>query len=478
MQTHNITPKFIIAGIFLALLFHSCGITKPEPLPALKKLPETAFNVQDSLVKPIDWENLFVQEDLKRLIDTALQHNLDLKTGVQRVLMANAHLKLTRAQLLPSLNAHVSGGLDKFGDYTMNGVGNYDTNFSPNINNDQMIPNPTPDFFAGFRSSWEIDIWGKLSKRKQAAYHRYLASKQGLQWYKTQLVSQIAEMYYEMVALDKKLEILKRNITLQERGLEIIEAQLAGGRATALAVSQFKAQLMATKGKQFEIKQAITAVENGINTLLGQFPTSLERDTAAINKAIPQKFISAIQVTKLLARPDIQEAELELKAAKADVAAARKAFLPSLSINAYAGYHAFRFPLLFSPGSLASGFLGGLTAPIFNRAELKNNNLVANAGQLSAFYNYQNSIIKGYEEVSTQLSAMHNFQQAYQLKAQEVAELKQAVASANDLYLAGYASYLEVIVAQASVLNAEMEQVDLKKASFNSIIGLFRSLGG
>ncbi|MDO7744125.1 MAG: TolC family protein, partial [Pedobacter sp.] len=171
-------------------------------------------------------------------------------------------------------------------------------------------------------------------------------------------------------------------------------------------------------------------------------------------------------------------AELELRAAKADVEAARKALLPSFTLDAYSGFNAFKLPLLFSPGSLASGVLGGLTAPIFNRGALKNGNRIANAGQLSAFYNYQRTILQGYQEVSTQLSAIDNYKHAYQFKTREVKELKTALSTANELYLAGYASYLEVIVAQGSMLNAEIEQVGLKRDSYTTLINLFRALGG
>ncbi|WP_443946256.1 efflux transporter outer membrane subunit [Pedobacter sp. AW1-32] len=472
--------NYIYTFLFVWSLFYlsSCGSVKQAALPALKKMPDSFSRLDDAPVEALSWKAIFTQNDLEKLIDTALKNNLDLKSGMQRVLVAGANLKLSKAMLYPSLQANISGGLDRFGKYTMNGVGNYDTNFSTNLNSNQLIPNPTPDYFAGFRSSWEIDIWGKLSKRKEAAYNRYLASAKGLKWYQTQLVCQVAELYFELVALDKKLEIVERNIKVQNHGLEIVEAQMTGGRATALAVSQFKAQRIATEAKQFQIRKAIIKIENDLNALLGQYPGTLERDTTAITKKLPEKIYAGIPTKVLLSRPDIQEAELALKATKADVSAARKAFFPSLTLDAYAGYNAFKLPLLFSPGSLAAGFLGGLTAPILNRAALKNSQLLANSAQQSAFYDYQKSIINGYSEVSSQLGALENLKSAYQFKSREVTELKTAVSTANDLYLAGYASYLEVIVAQGSVLNAEMEQVDLKRESYGALIGLFRALGG
>lgn len=462
----------------VSLTVSSCGSFKEQPLAPLKSIPREYNQLPAIPVKTVGWRKIFTGQQLSKLIDSALKNNYDLRSGVQRVIVAGANLKIAKARLLPSISANVSGGLDQYGKYTMNGVGNYDTNFSSNLSSDQLIPSPTPDYFAGFRSSWEIDIWGKLSRKKAAAYNRYLASNEGLKWFKTQIVSEVAELYYELATLDKKSEILKRNITLQQKGLEVVEAQMAGGRATALAVSQFKAQLLATQGNQYQVRQSIFDIENQLNLLVGRFKGKINRDTTLITKKLPDSIYAGIPVEVLLKRPDIKQAELELIASKADLSAARKAFLPSLTLNAYAGYNAFKLPLLFSPGSIATGFLGGLTAPLINRKGLKSAGIIANSSQISAYNNYQKKIIKGFQEVSGQLMAIENYKKAYEFKSRQVLELRNAVSNANELYLAGYASYLEVIIAQASVLNAEIEQVDLKRSSYNSLIGLYRSIGG
>jgi len=466
--------------LLIMIAFAGCKTMKPLLTPKTAIIPESFNKKSDtaSTVPLLNWRDVFTDKELRALIDTALENNYELKSGVQRIIIAGANLKIAKGSMLPSLNAGMSAGVDRFGKYTMNGVGNYDTNLSPNVNLDQMIPSPTEDYFIGFRSSWEIDIWGKLSKRKEAAYSRYLATQMGQQWFQTQVVAQVANLYFELIALDKRAEIVKRNIALQKKGVEIVAAQMVGGRATALAVSQFKAQMLATQGSEFEIRQAISQTENKLNNLLGRFPSKIERDTSSITKILPDKVYAGIPAEVILRRPDVQEAELELRAAKADVSAARKALLPSLTLNGYTGFNAFKFPLLFSPGSLASGVLGGLTAPIFNRGALKNGNKIASAAQLGAFYNYQKSILQGFEEVTTQLSAIDNYKSAYQLKTSEVRELKTALSTANELYLAGYASYLEVIVAQGSMLNAELEQVHLKRNSYTALINLFRALGG
>lgn len=468
---------FIITG---GMAVAGCQPMKQAALPAAVTVPQTFTGVADTTgSNPIRWRDFFADETLQRLIDTALHNNFDVKAAVQRIELARANAHIAHAARLPFVSAGVSGGADRYGKYTLNGVGNFDTNLSPNIDKKRKIPTaPTQDYFAGFRSTWEADIWGKLKDRKKAAYARYLASEKGRQWLTTQIVAEVAARYYDLVALDNQLRTLQRNIGLQQRGLEVVEAQMAGGRATALAVKQFNAQVLHTQGAEYQIKQSIIRAENDLNNLLGRFPTPIARDTALMSKPMPENIHGGIPSQVLLRRPDIQEAELALQAAKADIAAARKEFLPSVNINAYVGLNAFKLPLLFNAGSLAAGAAASLAGPLVNRTAIRSGYHMANAAQLQAFYNYQKNIVQGFQEVATQLQLLDNFKQAYLLKVSEVQELTEGVSHADDLYLAGYANYLEVIVAQGSVLQAEMEQADIKKEMFQTLINLFRSTGG
>ena len=455
-----------------------CSTIKQAELPLGVEIPKTFTPTTDTAANHLLIKDFFADARLQQLIDTALANNYDLKAAVQRIEIARANTRIADAARLPLVNAVVGASVDRYGKYTMNGVGNFDTNKSPNINNKQRIPNPTPDFFLGFRSSWEVDIWGKLKDRRRAAYTRYLASQKGRQWLQTQIVSEVAHRYYDLLALDYQLRIIARNIELQKRGLEIVEAQMAGGRATALAVRQFKAQVLHTQGAEVEIQQLILRTENELNSLLGRFPTTVARDTSIIAKVVPEKIQAGIPSEVLLRRPDIQQAELELIAAKADIRAARKAFLPSLNLNPYVGLSAFKASLLVSASSIGAGMASSVAAPLINRRGIIAGVNIANAEQANAFYNYQKNIVQGFQEVVTELQSIENLKKAYNLKFEEVETLTEAVATANDLYLAGYASYLEVIVAQGSVLQAEMEQTNLKREIFISTINLYRALGG
>ena len=473
----NIRITFgLIISVSIAV---SCAMPKPITVNKTEVLPPSFQKSLDSNSIAILPKKLFFPDKaLQLLIDTAIQYNADIRIAVQRITAAKAGVGIAQGLTKPGLDAVVSTSLDKFGDYTMNGLGNYDMNLSPNIRKDQRIPLNMPDFFLGFRSSWEADIWGKLSNQKKAAYSKFLATEQARQWVTTQLVAQVANLYYELLALDKELEILKNNITLQESAVEIVKIQKEGGRATELAVQQFTAQLLGTKSMLNVIQQRIVETENTLSAISGKYDLSIKRGTPITDLAIPEEIQIGIPAQLLVNRPDIREAELLLEAAGAELEASRKAFLPSLNISAYTALNSFKSSVLFSPQSLTYGLLSGLVTPVLSKNMLKGNYQLASVAQQQAFETYRKHIIYAYHEVQTELSGIEQYKKIYQLKVQETKGLQAAVAASKDLYIGGSASYLEVITAQRGVLEAELEQINSKRSVFLYIIDLYRSLGG
>ncbi len=478
LNMRSIAP-IVLAGTIL-FVTGACRSLRPAELPEPIPVP-ASFSKNDGSQNAgkKSWREFFTDPLLSKLIDTALLRNPEIHTGLQRLLISRANVLQARGASAPAINATVTAGGDKYGGYTQNGVGNFDTNLSPNIDDKQKIPvTPTTDFFLGLRSSWEIDIWGKWKNRRRAAETRYAAGQAAQKWFVTQVVATVANLYYELLSLDNQLDILKANEKLQQRAVEIVEAQMEGGRATLLAVQQFKAQLLNTRSAAFTIRQSLDATENEINFLLGRFPQPIERDTSIIALPLPALLETGVPAEALRQRADITEAELGLAATKADLRAARQAFFPSLTLTAYGGYNAFRTAQWFAPESLVYGFLGGLTAPLLNQRTLRTGLAIANATQTAAFYTYQKQVLQAYKEVLTDVQQMGNYTEAYRLKAAEVDTLNTAVGSANDLYFGGYANYLEVITAQRSVLEAELQRASLKKDIFQSSVRLYRSLGG
>ncbi|GAB4000945.1 TolC family protein [Spirosoma daeguense] len=479
-------PLFIHKSIRISCYFlfglgllSSCQLPKSLILPKAKPIPVTFAGQRDSTgIASQNWRTFFSDPNLAQLIDTALAGNLDLRIATQRIETARAAFEYSRGFLAPQVNAVASAGGDRYGKYSMNGVGNFDTNLSENIRGNERIPNPTPDYFLGARSTWEVDIWGKLRNRKKAAYLRLLASEKGRHAVITALVAEIARYYYTLLGLDGELEIIQKNIELQQNALGLVGIQKQAGRVTELAVQQFTAQLLNTRSRQGRVRQQIIEAENQLNRLLGRYPQPIVRGKSLQERELPSQVLTGLPAQMLVRRPDIQQAELELQAAHVDVDVARAEFLPSLNLNAYLGLNAFRTAVLFNPASIAAGLLGGLSAPIINRRFLKGNYRQSEAQAMESLYRYRQTILTGFSEVTTNLRGVENYYNVADLQAQEVDVLEKAVNTSNDLFANGYASYLEVITAQRSVLEAELALINTKQQQFFAFTDLYRALGG
>lgn len=459
----------VLCFISFAIFITGCRISVPPDLPEIVKMPDTYIGDTDTITDgAIQWKEFFTDPMLVALIETGLKNNFDLLTAIQRVEMARANYGIRQAAFLPSLSGVASAD-----------VGNLGRSMVRNADMDQNLRNTQEEYFIGFQSSWEADIWGKMRNQKKAAYSRFLASEKGKHLVTTAVVAEIARLYYELLAVDNELEVVRKNIDFQEIALEIINIQKMGGRATELAVQQFEAQLLSTKALEKQKEQEVIELETRINLLMGRYPQHIPREKDISELPLPETIHEGVPSELLLNRPDIQQAELALLASEADLEAARAAFLPSLTISPYVGLNALSPSVLFqTPESLAAGFLGGITAPIFNRKKIRSEFDRTVAERAEAFYNYQRTIITGYGEVVNNIRGIDNLEQVYELKEDEVEVLLNAVSTSNVLFTSGYASYLEVITAQKSVLEAELELANIKKGIFHSMIGLYKALGG
>ena len=463
-----------LAALALLALLGGCQVAAPRLAPPRSaRVPATfaTARADSASIAQLSWRRFFADSALVALIDTAVLANPDLLMAVQRVEVARAGVLVARGALLPTVSAGATGSLNRF-------AGPSGAGFNTTIDG-RTLPAVAPDIFLGLQSAWEIDLWGKLRNRRQAAFARLLASEQGRRLVQTTLVAQVASLYYELLTYDNQLAVLVKNLTLQERAVEIVKLQKLGGRATELAVQQFTAQLLRTRSLEAEAAQRIAATENTLNRLLGRYPQPIRRGLPLTAQVVPAAVAAGLPATMLLRRPDVQQAELELLATRADVDAARAAFLPSLNLTSYLGINAYSPALLLqTPGSLAFGLLAGLSAPVFNRSLIKADYHRATARQRAAYLGYQKAVQTGFEEVTTNLRGLENYRRVADLRRQEVAALTRAVSVSNDLYRASYANYLEVVTAQRSVLDAELSLTAARREQFLLLIDLYRALGG
>ena len=465
---------------FLGLLGLLTACAKLQPT-AVKPLPTapTAFpgQIPDSTSRYTK-ADFFFDPELLSLIEEGLQQNRDLLALVHSLEAQQAQILYYKGLRQPKVDANLNLGLRRFGSYTMDGVGNYDTQFSTNISPDQIIPEHLPELYLGLQMQWEADIWGKIKQKKQGALERYLAEAEGRNWAQTLLIEQIALAYYELIAYDIELDILEETVNLQSKELELIRLQKEAGRADELAVKQFEAQLFATQGMRFGLLQGIAELEGRLNALIGRYPQPVKRNKQIFEAGLPQPRYNNFPATILANRADIRQAERLMLATKADLASAKAAFYPSLNLSLGLGFQSFNPKYWLNPSSLAYNALGGAIAPLINRSALQADFNFANAKQAEAAYRYQQSILNASAEIFTQMQAIENYRQAQALKQQENEALRFAIEASMQLFLNGRSNALELIFLRRNALQARFELVTLRKMQFMSVVRLYKAIGG
>ncbi len=440
----------------------SFGSAGPDT-PAESTAPQASSLAQKT------WREFFASPELQGLIEAALANNQELNIRVQETVIAQSEVAAKRGEYLPRVEAGVGAGVEKVGEHTSQGVSD----------EAHDVPAILGDFKFGLRGSWEVDIWGRLRNAAKAADLRYLASVEARNFVRTQIVAEIARSYYELLALDNALEILDRNIAIQNDALEIVKLQKEAARVTELAVRKFEAEVLKNKSHRFELERQRIALENRINFLVGRYPQPVARDPKQLEAPLPEVVQSGLPSELLENRPDVRQAELELAAVKLNVDAAKAAFYPSLTIDAELGYRAFNpVHLLATPESLVFGLAGGLTAPLLNRTAIRAEYQSANAKQLQAVYQFERALLQAFTDVATELAGLDRLRRSCELQSQQVETLTHSVEVSNGLFQSARADYMEVLLTRRDSLEAQMELVETKKEQHLAMVNVYQALGG
>ena len=463
---------YLAVGLATLLCTGACKTPQATTLPKDTLKASLASMSRDSsvTVSPA-WRDFFQDSVLRSLIDTALQNNHDLKITLQELAIAKSAITAKQGALLPSISANVGAGISKVGRYTAEGAGNVGTELTPG----RKIPTVIPDLAPTLQMDWTVDLWGKLNSDKKSAVERYLASEAGQRAIKSQLVADVAENYYVLLALDYKLLVMQQYIALQKNAVRIARIQKEADADTQLAVEKFEAELAKAQADEYVLRQSIVETENNLNLLLGRLPQPIPRAKNDFSQLAMPAAAHALSTQLLLQRPDVVQAEHALEAAKWDVETARKEFLPSFNLSAAVGLNAFNPKYLVKlPESLVFSALGGLTAPLINKKAIQANFSQADALQIEALYNYDKALMTAYIETSTLQSKIANLKQLRQFKQKQDEALMRAVSAAQKLYLNNRATYLEVIDSERGQLDCKMELIDTKLQQLSTLIDMYR----
>ena len=420
-------------------------------------------NRDTTTIADIPWREYFTDPKLQALIAEGLEQNIDMQIALIRIKQAEANLTMTRGNRLPD----VSAGFQI--DHTRTSSGENGRDILGYTSNQNSL---------GFLASWEIDLWGKLASKSRAQYANYLNSFEYKNLVQTDLITNIANDYYYLLALDRQLQITRETIVLLQESATTMAALKEAGQQNAASVEQSNALLYSTQLSVPALESQIREKENAICLLLGRKPGQIER-TSIGEQPINTNLKTGVPVQLLSRRPDVKQTELNVLTAYATTDAARASFYPSLTItSASFGLAAGDFSDFFRPENIAANIIAGLTQPIFKRHQLKGNLKIAEAQQEEALLNFRNAVLRAGQEVSDVLYGYESSLKKNEFRERQIASLTNAVDYSKDLLVAGEAIYTEVIIAQQNLLSAQLNQVNDKLEQLKYAVELYQALGG
>lgn len=464
MNTRYHKYYFIIG--FSVLTLSAC-VTKKYERPAVisNDLYRGNTSTDSTTIADLQWKTLFADAGLQSLIEEGISGNLDLKQAIERIKIAEATLLQSRAALLPSLTADVSVTDAKQSRAALN--------FPPGIN----INTETQTYKAQLSTSWEADIWGKLSSAKRSAYASLLQSDAAKRAVQTQLIANIANGYYNLLALDKQLSITEQTVKIREKDVETMKSLKEGAVVNGAAVVQSEANLYAAQVTLPDLKRSIRETENALSILLGRGPGKIDRSTLD-QQTTYSNLQTGVSAQLLQNRPDVQAAEFAFRAAFENKNVAKAYFYPALTLTANAGLSSLSLKNFFD-NSLFYNLIGGITQPIFNKGQNKARLKTAEAQQQIAFYSFQQTLLTGGQEVSDALFAYQTAAQKETTRAKQVASLTKAVDFTKELLRYSSATnYTDVLTSEQSLLAAQLSSINDRLQKLQSVVNLYRALGG
>ncbi|TKC01259.1 efflux transporter outer membrane subunit [Pedobacter cryotolerans] len=457
--------SLVIIG-FAVLILSACVTQKYEtPKVTTADLYRDNNTTDTTTIANLPWKNLFNDANLQTLIQQGLNENLDLKQAIERIRIAQATLQQSRAAFLPTLQADVSVTDAKQSQAALN--------FPPGVN----INLETQTYRAQLSTSWEADIWGKLSSAKRASYANLLQTDAAKRAVQTQLIANIANAYYNLIALDKQLKITLETVKSRTNNVETMKALKEGALVNGAAVVQSEANLYAAEVTIPDLKRSIRETENALNVLLARVPGTILRSD--LDSQTPYSDLqTGVSAQLLKNRPDVQAAELSFRAAFENTNVAKTFFYPSLTLTASGGLSTLQLADFFN-NSVFYNLIGGITQPIFARGQNKARLTTAQAQQQQAFYTFQQTLLTSGQEVSNALYAYQTATEKETTRAKQIASLTKAVDFTQELLRYSSATnYTDVLTSEQSLLAAQLSGVSDRLQKLQAVVNLYRALGG
>ena len=453
-------------------LLASMGLSACSPVKEYRR-PDTqlpsAYPGQTEAGKEmaaVPYRQFFADPELLELIDSAVANNHDLLIAMKNIDYAGKSLDVAKLWFLPSVDFSATESYSRASE-----------NSSAASKGQERT---SRSYTAELNVSWEADIWAKLRNAKKAAVAEYLRSTDAARAVRTTLVASVAQGYWNLKMLDEQIEIARRNIELGETTLAMMRLQYDAGNVTSLAVDQQQAQLLAAKLTLPKLEASRAAQENALSILAGRMPgTPVKRGKGYAPFAMPDGLGAGVPLALLSNRPDVRAAEESLMEAHAMTGVNKAMMYPSLSVTAQGGLNAIESSKWFStPGSLFDAIQGSLTQPIFRHSQLKSQYEQSKIRRDQAELTFRQTLMKAVGEVSNALTQVDKTGEQEKIAGERVAALRKAAGNSRLLFNSGMATYLEVIAAETSLLQSELELADVQRSRLSAIADLYRAVGG
>lgn len=462
-------PSYLIP-VFL-LILAGCRVGKDLEKPELHLPAKFAgvVHADTNSIADLKWKSFFTDPILRKLIEKGISYNPDLQIAIKRIDISQQQLRQSKLLRLPEVDLQVTGQYNNPSNNSLNGISLKSFLDKSHVEN----------YMAGVNVSWEIDVWGKIRRQKEAALAQYLSTYEGVKAVQTQLVANIAQGYFNLLMLDHQLQIAKRNLSLTDSFAIATRLLKDAGAATALAVQQAEARKLSTALLIPELEESIAIQENALQLLTGQFPGTISRIADLESITIPPSLSTGLPAAMVSRRPDVRASEIALQIANADVGIAQANMYPALNITAGAGLESFKSSNWFNiPSSLFGLAAGSIAQPLFRRRELKTQYEIAKIEREQTVIEFRQSVLQAVGEVSNALVQIEKLETQHELAEAQVDTLDRAVANAHLLFKSDMANYLEVITAQTSSLVMELNLASIRRKQLDAMVELYRSLGG
>ena len=444
--------------LFLGVCLTSCQLGKHYTRPDLH-LPERLDSTATDTMSIADfrWWEIYTDTTLQTLIRQTLEHNKDMLTAAARLKEMAAQKRIAYANLFPEVKGQL---------YTDKEAENYGGDSYESV----------PEYSAKFIASWELDLWGNLRWAKDRSMAQFLQAVENQRALRMTLVAQVAQAYFELVALENELAIVKQTLRARQESVHLAELRFNGGLTSETAYQQAQVELARTATLVPDLERAIALKENDISFLAGRYPSTVERSHHPQDIRLPETLPAGLPSSLLERRPDVRAAEEALIAANAEVGIAYTNLFPRITLTAHYGLESEEFrDFLHSPYHFLSA---NLLTPLFamgkNRAALK----AKKAACEQAAYQYEKAVLSAFKDARNAIVEFNKIQDIYDAQL----ELEQAARKSIDLtrtqYLNGYISYLDMLDAQRTYLDAQIALSNAVRDKQIALVQLYKALGG